>query len=92
VLQVYGLLSAPIIIARIVFLLAPFPVSSISSGAGSFCKFLNFVGGLYVAGSYMWGCCIAVFRVLFVKAQTFLKNRLKNSFFLFKFHSIFHLK
>ena len=41
------------------------------------CKVVNFFSGMYVAGSYTWGCSIAFFRVIFITAQGFLKGRVE---------------
>jgi hypothetical protein len=37
-----------------------------------FCNFVQFIGAIYLGGSCIWGCFIALFRVLFIKAQTWL--------------------
>ena len=42
---------------------------------GPYLKELKFSGQLNVSGSYMWGCCIAVFRVLYIKEQSLLKTK-----------------
>ena len=50
-------------------------MSSLMNG-DSICKGINFFSGMYVAGSYTWGSGIAFFRVVFITAQGFLKNRM----------------
>jgi hypothetical protein len=37
-----------------------------------FCDFVQIVGKIYLGGSCIWGCFIALFRVLFIKAQSWL--------------------
>ena len=61
---------------RIIFILLPVPMSSLLNG-DSICKVINFISGMYVAGSYTWGCSIAFFRVIFITAQGFLKGRVE---------------
>ena len=80
--QINGTLLAASIISRILSLILPFSVSSLLGE--QFCKFLFYLSGLYTGGCFAWGCGIAVFRVLFVKAQTWLKNAIgvKNMLYL----------
>ena len=60
------------VLARILFLILP---QSFDLPFGEkFCFAINLSGSVYIAGAYAWGCFIAIFRVLFVKAQTFLKT------------------
>jgi hypothetical protein len=79
--QMNGFLLAIIIIARIVFLLSPVPLSSVFGF--NFCNAVFSISVFYTGGGYMWGCCIAVFRVMFIKAQTFLKIYIGTSSLLF---------
>ena len=55
-------------------LLSPFPIKSIFGQF--FCNLVAFLGGTTVFGSTFWGCCIAVFRVLCIKAHTWLSIKI----------------
>jgi hypothetical protein len=61
------------ILARALFLIVPDPV--VSSTSASFCQLVSFVGLYHMGGTYTWGTCIAIFRVLFVLSQDVLKNK-----------------
>jgi hypothetical protein len=60
------------VLFRIIFILSPEPVSILFGS--QFCEFANFIGLVYLAGSSIWGSYIALFRVLFIKAHSWLKN------------------
>ena len=45
---------------RIFFILSPVPLSSVFGD--EFCTFADVLGLLYVGGTYVWGCFIALFR------------------------------
>ena len=65
--QINGLFLGVNIIFQIVVIICPVPLS-IVLGA-EFCDFLKFVSSVYPGGSCIWGCFIALFRVLFIKGQ-----------------------
>jgi len=69
--QIFGLFASVILVARIVFLLSPVPIGSFLDG--QVCDWINLTGGIYTGGGIMWGMHIALFRVLFIKAQKFIK-------------------
>ena len=71
--QINGLFLAGSIVMRITFLISPEPMSKVVGDY--FCNVANTFGAVYIAGSYLWSCCIALFRVLFVKAQDCLKEK-----------------
>ncbi len=72
--QINGLVLAAGIIMRVTFILSPVPMCSV---VGTwYCWLANFTGNGYIAGSYIWGCYIALFRVLYIKAQDWLKNKI----------------
>jgi hypothetical protein len=83
--EINGTLSAATISSRILSLILPFSVSSLFGQ--TFCNFLFYLSGLYTGGCFVWGSCIAVFRVLFIKAQTWLKRTIgiKNMLYLIIF-------
>ena len=68
--QLNGILLAFVIIMRIVFILSPISGNIL---LGPFaCTLTEFVAAVYLGGSCYWNFSIAVFRVLFIKAQTWL--------------------
>ena len=72
--QINGLVLAAGIVMRVTFILSPVPMSTV---VGTWiCWLANFTGNVYIAGSYIWGCYIALFRVLYIKAQDWLKNKI----------------
>ena len=60
------------ILGRILYMVLPFPLTEVAPL--EVCQFFTFVGLYHMGGTYMWGTCIAVFRVLFVTAQSCLKK------------------
>ncbi len=70
--QINGTFLAPSIIVRILSLLVPIPVSDIFGQ--HFCDVTMYLNDLYIAGRSMWSFFIALFRVLFVKGQKWLKK------------------
>jgi hypothetical protein len=78
--QINGMMYALIVLVRIVYIIYPYPISSIFGL--EFCQVMNFVSGIFVAGSYTWGCCVAIFRVLFVTFQNSLNGRIGTEFLL----------
>ena len=68
--QVNRILPVFYISMRIFFILSPISINQI---LGPFaCTLTEFVAATYLFGSCYWNCSIAVFRVLFTKAQTWL--------------------
>ena len=72
--QLNGALLAVSIVLRIMFIVSPTPLSSILGN--QFCKFSNFTGALYIGGSYNWSCLIAVYRVLYIRCQNWMKTQI----------------
>jgi hypothetical protein len=70
--QINSCILSLTILTRIVYMILPFPLSSVVPL--DVCQFFTFVGLYHMGGTYMWGTCIAVFRVLFVTAQSYLKQ------------------
>jgi hypothetical protein len=70
-----GLLLTVVIFARIVFLALPFPASSVL-GQG-FCYWINIPALMSVCGCYIWSCCIAFVRFLFIRVQKCFATRCK---------------
>jgi hypothetical protein len=70
--QINGIALAITIFSRTLSLILPFPTSSLLGE--KFCNLILYVSGHYIIGSYTWGCCIAFFRVLFIKAQVWLNQ------------------
>jgi len=58
--QINGLYLFVSAAARIMFMVSPVPVSSVTST--EFCQFMTFIGLLHMAGTHSWGSCIAIFR------------------------------
>ena len=57
---------------RIVFFLSPEPIGILLGS--QFCDISHLIAVVSLAGSYTWGCYIALFRVLFIKCQNWLTN------------------
>ena len=70
--QINGTGLAITIFSRTLSLILPFSTSSLLGE--TFCHSIRYVSGHYVIGSYTWGCFIALFRLLFVKAQSWLSK------------------
>lgn len=70
--QINGIALAITIFSRTLSLILPYPTSSLLGE--TFCHSILYISGHYIIGSYTWGCFIALFRVLFVKAQKWLSN------------------
>ena len=60
--------------ARIAYIISPMPVMSLIDPL--ICQSVRFVGLLHLGGTFMWGSCIAIFRVLYVTSQDFLKDKI----------------
>jgi hypothetical protein len=68
--QVNSLFLGMSIIFQITANICPVPLSVLMGN--EFCNFVHFIGAIYLGGSSIWGCFIALFRVLFIKAQNWL--------------------
>ena len=55
---------------RIIFILSPIPINELLGSAA--CKITEFVAAAFIGGSLYWNCSIALFRVLYIRAQTWL--------------------
>ena len=60
--------------ACIFFLVSPIP--SVSLAGPGFCQSVIFLRFVHFGGTYMWGTWIALFRVLCVTSQNFLKEKI----------------
>jgi len=60
------------IIFQITAYLCPVPLSIFLGN--KFCNLIQFIGAIYIGGSCIWGSFIALFRVLYIKAQNWLTN------------------
>ena len=65
--QLTGVFLAYTIITRIIFITYPWPISTILGD--TFCSFSNYVSFIYLAGSSVWSCFLAVFRIIFIRCQ-----------------------
>jgi hypothetical protein len=70
--EINGVLLGISIAIRIMFILSPYPISHLLGS--DFCLVTEFVAISYIIGMTTWGCYIAFFRVLYIKAHTWLKN------------------
>jgi hypothetical protein len=68
--QINGLCLGISIIFQITANICPVPLSILLGN--EFCNFVQFIGTFYLGGSSIWGSFIALFRVLFIKAQNWL--------------------
>ena len=69
--QINSMFLATSIVMRITFILSPMAMHTVLGE--EYCNVANFVGALYIGGSYVWSSYIALFRVLYIKAQNWLK-------------------
>jgi hypothetical protein len=60
------------IIFQITAYICPVPLSIFLGN--KFCNLIQFIGAIYIGGSCIWGSFIALFRVLYIKAQNWLTN------------------
>ena len=60
------------VLFRIILFLSPIPISTLIGS--EICNFTEFIFLIFLAGSYAWSCYIALFRVLFIKAQKWLTD------------------
>ena len=65
--QLNGLKLAYCLLTRMAFIVSPVPLSSLLGQ--NFCKLSCFVAYLYITGSFVWSCFIAVYRVLYIKSH-----------------------
>ena len=72
--QINGLFLATSIIMRTVFIISPVPMSTVFGN--NVCNLANFVGAVYIGSACIWSCYISLFRVLFINAQNWLKNKI----------------
>ena len=70
--QINGIPPAFVIIMRIVFILSP--ISGFDLLGPFACALTEFVAAVYLGAALYWNCSIAVFRVLFIKAQKWLNK------------------
>jgi len=72
--QVNGLFLAILLVCCITFIMLPFPAATISEKKLCYLNEINH--GLYLSGTLVWRCCIAVFRVLYIKCQRLLNDKM----------------
>jgi hypothetical protein len=70
--EINGVFLGISIAIRIMFILSPYPIGQLIGS--DFCLVTEYVATSYIIGMTTWGCYIAFFRVLFIKAHTWLKN------------------
>ena len=68
--QIFGILQLFYITMRIIFILSPIPINELLGPAA--CTITEFVAAAFIGGSLYWNFSIAIFRVLFIRAQTWL--------------------
>ncbi len=59
----------------------PFPLATIVGE--DVCRWTSLLGTLYFTCQTVWSCCIAFYRVLFIKFQNLFKNGIKETTFVF---------
>jgi hypothetical protein len=72
--QINGFFLGYTIVARIMFIVSPYPVSDLLGF--DFCKLNVFFISVYLSASNVWSCFIAIFRVVFIKAQNWLSTQI----------------
>jgi hypothetical protein len=80
--QINGLLLGVTIMLRLIMINNPYPLSE--TFGKTFCEWIDLPGCIYLVGSYIWSCLTAIYRILLLKAQTWV-----NEFGEFKLLSIF---
>ena len=71
--QVNGFLLGVVIVLKIVLTVSPIPLSLIFNE--TFCEWIDLPGCMYIVGATVWTSFIAFFRIIFIKAQNWLKFR-----------------
>ena len=72
--QANGIFLALIIIFRIIFNLLPEPMSDLVDPR--ICSFAELMSGFYLSGTIVWRCYIAILKLLYIKAQSWLLDRI----------------
>ena len=68
--QLNGLVLGLNIVYTMTCIILPFPISDLIGH--EICNFADIFGCLYLAGSSVWSCTIAIYRILYLKATTFV--------------------
>jgi hypothetical protein len=76
--QVNGVFLGVSIFLRVLMIASPVPLSSLLGE--DFCTWADFLGLIYLGGSYIWGSGIALFRALFIKCQRLIRDRFLDHF------------
>jgi len=69
--QLVGIFFFINLIFWILVLTLPFPIKSVMGS--SFCRRYTIVGHIRVCGNIVWGLSISLYRILYIKAQKFVK-------------------
>jgi hypothetical protein len=69
--QLNGLVLGLNIVYTITCIILPFPLNDLVGP--DICNFADLFGCLYLAGSSIWSCTIAVYRILYIKATQFVR-------------------
>jgi len=69
--QINGLLLGFGIIFKIIAILSPVPLSNLFGN--SFCQLTALPGCMYTVGKIVWSCFVALLRIVYIKAQSWLK-------------------
>ena len=72
--QVNGLFLAIMITCGIIFIILTEPAAKVIDP--NICYFNGANQGLYMSGTFIWRCFIAIYRVLFIKAQRWLTGKM----------------
>ena len=72
--QINGLFLAVMLACGICFTLLTVPVAKLIDP--SVCYLNGISHGLYLSGTFIWRCCIAIYRVLFIKAQRWMTDKM----------------
>ena len=70
--QVNGIFLGIALFGKIIFILTPMPFSELLGS--DFCDWSDLPGCIYLAGSFIWSSFTAIYRVMYVKSQNWIRN------------------
>jgi hypothetical protein len=70
--QANGILLGIALFGKMIFILTPLPFDEIFGS--QFCDWSDLPGCTYLVGSFIWSSLIAIYRVIYIKAQNWIKN------------------
>ena len=71
--QVNGDFLAIAMTIKAVLNIIPFPLLDVFGA--QFCEWIDLPGNIYISGSFLWSALTAIYRVLFIKATTWIRRK-----------------